>query len=57
MITIEKVDFLGVPVLENAGGDAWFGGAEFAQPSDAVKRMIRSFFVALLGAAPASRIS
>ena len=24
MITIEKVDFLGVPVLENATGDAWF---------------------------------
>ncbi len=25
MITIEKVDFLGVPVRENAAGDAWFG--------------------------------
>jgi catechol 2,3-dioxygenase-like lactoylglutathione lyase family enzyme len=25
VITIEKVDFLGAPVLENAAGDAWFG--------------------------------
>jgi extradiol dioxygenase family protein len=25
VITVEKVDFLGVPVRENAAGDAWFG--------------------------------
>ena len=25
MITIEKVDFIGIPVVENATGDAWFG--------------------------------
>jgi hypothetical protein len=44
--------------LKLAGYEVYrFGGAEFAQPSDAVKQMIRSFFVALLGAAPASRIS
>jgi predicted enzyme related to lactoylglutathione lyase len=26
VITVEKVDFLGVPVRENASGDAWFRG-------------------------------
>jgi hypothetical protein len=25
VITVEKVDFLGIPVRENATGDAWFG--------------------------------
>ena len=24
MITVEKVDFIGIPVVENAAGDAWF---------------------------------
>jgi catechol 2,3-dioxygenase-like lactoylglutathione lyase family enzyme len=26
MITVEKVDFIGVPVRENAAGDGWFSG-------------------------------
>src|SRR6185312_6522436 len=25
VITVEKVDFIGIPVAENATGDAWFG--------------------------------